>query len=156
MTARPSHESRLKELGIILPEVAPPLASYVPVALDGDRAFVSGQLPFANGEVMTGVLGDGCPEDRAIDAARACALMILAQLRRELGTLDRVRAIVKLGGFVAATPGFVRHHVVLNGASDLMFDVFGEAGRHARAAVGVSGLPLGAVVEVDAIVAVHG
>lgn len=148
-----SIEARLQELGIELPEVSPPLASYVPVMVQGDLAFVSGQLPFIDGEVVTGTLGKDVELDRAIAAARACGLMILAQLKAEIGSLDRVERIVKLGGFVASTPDFTDQHKVVNGASDLMFDVFGEKGRHARAAVGVPSLPVGAAVEVDAVIA---
>ena len=149
-----SHEARLKELGLELPEVSPALASYVPVMVHGDTAFVSGQLPFIGGELATGRLGADVDVERGIEIARACGLMIIAQLRAELGSLDRVAGIVKLGGFVASTPEFVEQHKVVNGASDLMAEVFGEAGRHARAAVGVPALPLGAAVEVDAIVAI--
>ena len=148
-----SVEARLEELGIALPETSPPLASYVPVMVHGDLAFVSGQLPFIDGEVVTGTLGKDVDLDRAVAAARACGLMILAQLRTEIGSLDKVERIVKLGGFVASTPDFTDQHKVVNGASDLMFDVFGEKGRHARAAVGVPALPVGAAVEVDAVIA---
>ncbi len=148
-----SIEARLIELGITLPETSPALASYRPVSVHGDLAFVSGQLPFIDGALVTGRLGDDVSIAQAQAAARACALMILAQLRAELGSLDRVAGMVKLGGFVASTPDFTDQHVVANGASDLMVEVFGEAGRHARAAVGVPCLPLGAAVEVDAIVA---
>ncbi len=145
-------ESRLAELGIELPEVSPALASYVPVMVHGDTAFVSGQLPFLDGKLATGRLGADVDVERGVEIARACGLMILAQLRAA-GLLERVSQIVKLGGFVASTPEFVEQHKVVNGASDLMSDVFGEKGRHARAAVGVPALPLGAAVEVDAIVA---
>ena len=145
-------ESRLAELGIELPEVSPALASYVPVMVHGDTAFVSGQLPFLDGKLATGRLGADVDVERGVEIARACGLMILAQLRA-VGLLERVSQIVKLGGFVASTPEFVEQHKVVNGASDLMSDVFGEKGRHARAAVGVPALPLGAAVEVDAIVA---
>ena len=147
------YDARLEELGIDLPEVTPALASYVPVRVHGNTAFVSGQLPFIDGELVVGTVGDGVDKDRANAAARACGLMILAQLRAELGSLDRVSHIVKLGAFVASGPHFLEHHIVANGASDLMADVFGDAGKHARAAVGVPSLPLGAAVEVDAIVA---
>jgi enamine deaminase RidA (YjgF/YER057c/UK114 family) len=148
-----SIEARLQELGIVLPEVSPPLASYVPVMVQGDLAFVSGQLPFIDGEVVTGTLGKDVDLDRAIAAARACGLMILAQLRTAVGSLDKVERVVKLGGFVASTPDFTDQHKVVNGASDLMFEVLGDKGRHARAAVGVPSLPVGAAVEVDAVIA---
>ncbi len=148
-----SIEARLQDLGIELPEVSAPLASYVPVMVHGDLAFVSGQLPFIDGELVTGTLGKDVEMDRAIAAARACGLMILAQLRAEIGTLDRVERVVKLGGFVASTPDFTDQHKVVNGASDLMAEVFGDKGVHARAAVGVPSLPVGAAVEVDAVIA---
>lgn len=147
-------EARLSELGLVLPETTPALASYLPVKVQGDLAYVSGQLPFIHGELVTGRLSKGDNLDRAAAAARACALMILAQLRAELGTLDKVSKLVKLGGFVASDPDFTDQHQVINGASDLMVEVFGENGRHARAAVGVPSLPLGAIVEVDAIAAI--
>ncbi|RPF71252.1 RidA family protein [Aurantiacibacter spongiae] len=148
-----SIEARLAGLGITLPEVSAPLASYLPVVVHGDLAFVSGQLPFIDGEVFTGTLGDGVSVEEAIPAARACGLMILAQLKAALIPLDRVERVVKLGGFVASAPGFTDQHKVVNGASDLMFEVFGDKGRHARAAVGVPALPVGAAVEVDAVIA---
>ncbi|APE27677.1 RidA family protein [Aurantiacibacter gangjinensis] len=148
-----SYEARLKDLGIVLPESSAPLASYVPVMVHGDMAFVSGQLPFVDGEVVTGTLGKDVALEDAIAAARACGLMILSQLRNEIGSLDRVKQVVKLGGFVASTPDFTDQHKVVNGASDLMAEIFGDAGRHARAAVGVPCLPVGAAVEVDAVIA---
>ena len=151
-----SVDERLEELGIVLPQTSPALASYLPVMRFGDLAFVSGQLPFIDGELVTGTLGKDVGMDRAVAAARACGLMILAQLRNELGTLDTVKQVVKLGGFVASTPDFTEQHLVINGASDLMADVLGDAGRHARAAVGVPALPLGAAVEVDAVIALAG
>ena len=146
-------EARLQELGIVLPETSPALASYKPVMVHGDLAFVSGQLPFIDGKVVPGRLGEDVSIEQAQAAARACGLMILAQLKAALIPLDKVRQVVKLGGFVASTPDFVEQHVVVNGASDLMAEVFGEAGKHARAAVGVPALPVGACVEVDAIIA---
>ena len=148
-------QARLDELGITLPEAAAPVASYVPVAVHGDLAYVSGQLPFIDGELVTGRLGDDVSLEDGAAAARACGLMILAQLQNARIPLDRVERIVKLGAFVNSTPDFTDQPKVANGASELMFDVFGEAGRHARAAVGVPSLPLGAAVEVDAIIALH-
>ena len=147
-------EARLQELNIVLPEPAAPVASYVPVVVHGEFAHVSGQLPFLNGELITGRLGDDVSLDQGIAAARACGLMILAQLRGARVSLDRVQRIVKLGAFVTSTPDFADQPKVANGASELMFDVFGEIGRHSRAAVGVPSLPLGAAVEVDAVIAV--
>ncbi|QWC56952.1 RidA family protein [Erythrobacter sp. 3-20A1M] len=150
-----SIENRLNELGLKLPEAAAAVASYIPVVVQNDFAHVSGQLPFIDGELVTGRLGEDVSLDEGIAAARACGLMILAQLHQALIPLDRVARIVKLGAFVNSTPDFTDQPKVANGASDLMFDVFGKIGRHSRAAVGVAALPLGAAVEVDAIVALH-
>ncbi|MGB7409120.1 MAG: RidA family protein [Pontixanthobacter sp.] len=149
-----SIEARLSELKITLPDAAAPVASYVPVVVHGDMAYLSGQLPFIDGDLVTGTLGDDVSIDTGIAAARACGLMILAQLRAARIPLDRVQRIVKLGAFVSSTTDFTDQPKVANGASELMFDVFGELGRHARSAVGVSCLPLGAAVEVDAIIAI--
>ena len=146
-------EARLKKLGIELPRAAAPVASYVPVVTLGNLAHVSGQLPFVDGELVTGRLGEDVEIELGIRAARACGLMILAQLKAELGSLDKVERIVKLGGFVNSAATFTDQPRVVNGASDLMVDVFGEAGKHARSAVGVPVLPLGVAVEVDAVVA---
>lgn len=149
-----SIEAKLAELGITLPEAAAPVASYVPVVVAGGLAHVSGQLPFVDGKLVTGRLGEDVALDQGAAAARACGLMILAQLKAALGSLDRVERIVKLGAFVNSAGDFTDQPKVANGVSDLMLEVFGDAGRHARAAVGVPALPLGAAVEVDAIVAV--
>ena len=143
---------RLSELGIELPAAAAPVASYQPLVVQGNMAYVSGQLPFIDGELVTGKLGADVGTERGQEAARACGLMILAQLNAA-GLLERVEKVVKLGGFVASTPDFTDQPKVVNGCSDLMFDVFGEAGKHARSAVGVPVLPLNAAVEVDAIIA---
>ncbi|MGV2497696.1 RidA family protein [Pelagerythrobacter aerophilus] len=150
-----SIEAKLAELGITLPEAAAPVASYVPVVVAGGLAHVSGQLPFVDGKLVTGRLGEDVALDQGAAAARACGLMILAQLKAALGSLDRVERIVKLGAFVNSAGDFTDQPKVANGVSDLMLEVFGDAGRHARAAVGVPALPLGAAVEVDAIVAVR-
>lgn len=144
--------ARLAELGITLPKPAAPVASYVPVVVHGGMAYVSGQIAFVDGKVMTGRLGENVSLEDGQTAARACALMILAQLQAA-GLLEQVERIVKLGAFVSSTPDFYDHPKVANGASDLMEQVFGGAGQHARAAVGVAALPLNAAVEVDAIVA---
>ena len=151
-----SIEARLNELGIILPEAAAPVASYVPVVVHGGFAHVSGQLPFIDGELVKGRLGDDVSLEDGMAAARACGMMILAQLKAALIPLDRVDRVVKMGAFVNCTPDYTDQPKVANGASELMFDVFGEKGRHARAAVGVPALPLGAAVEVDAIIALSG
>jgi len=147
--------ARLAELGIELPEPAAPVAAYVPAVEARGLLHISGQLPFDEGQLMTGRLG----EDRALEygqrAARRCAIMLLAQMRAALGSLDRVGRVVKLGVFVSSAAGFTDQPKVANGASELMEQVFGEAGRHARSAVGVPVLPLGAAVEIDAVVAVE-
>jgi enamine deaminase RidA (YjgF/YER057c/UK114 family) len=147
-----SVEDRLKELGIELPPAPQALASYVPVSVSGGFAFVAGQVPMAEGKpLVTGKLGDALDVAAGADAARRCALQALAALRSELGSLDRVRRIVRLGVFVASGPGFTDQPKVANGASDLLAEIFGESGRHARIAVGVSELPLGAPVEVEVL-----
>ena len=141
---------RLTELGIELPEAAAPVAAYVPTVLANGLLHVSGQLPFREGQVVTGRLGEDVELDAGQSAARLCGLMVLAQVHAAVG-LDRVRQVVKLGVFVNSAAGFTQQPEVANGASELMQDVFGEAGRHARAAVGVPTLPRGAAVEVDAV-----
>lgn len=148
-------DARLASLGLTLPQPAAPVAAYVPVVVVGGLAYVSGQLPFVDGALVTGRLGEDVSLEAGTAAAQACGLMILAQLRAALGSLDRVEQVVKLGAFVASADGFTDQPKVANGASELMAAVFGEAGRHARSAVGVPVLPLGAAVEVDAIVAVR-
>ena len=145
-------DARLAELGIALPEAAAPVAAYVPVVVSGNLAHVSGQLPFVDGTLVTGKLGAEVSLEDGVAAARACGLMILAQIKASGIDLDRVARVVKLGGFVNCTGDFTDQPKVVNGASELMVDIFGETGRHARAAVGVPSLPLGAAVEVDAIV----
>lgn len=144
--------AKLAELGITLPKAAAPVASYVPVVVHGGMAYVSGQIAFVDGKVMTGTLGKDVSLEDGQTAARACGLMILAQLDAA-GLLESVERVVKLGAFVSSTPDFFDHPKVANGASDLMEQVFGGAGQHARAAVGVAALPLNAAVEVDAIIA---
>ena len=147
--------ARLSELGIELPQAAAPVAAYVPVVVTGNIAHVSGQLPFIDGKLVTGRLGEDVSLEQGQAAARACGLMVLAQLEAALGSLDRVERIVKLGAFIASADGFTDQPKVANGASELMAEVFGEAGKHARSAVGVPVLPLGAAVEVDAVVALR-
>jgi enamine deaminase RidA (YjgF/YER057c/UK114 family) len=151
-----SIQQRLAELGIELPPAAAPVAAYVPVVVAGNLAHVSGQLPFVDGSLVTGRLGEDLSLEQGTAAARACGLMILAQLHAALGSLDRVERIVKLGAFVNSVAGFTDQPKVANGASELMAEVFGEAGKHARSAVGVPVLPLGAAVEIDAVVAIRG
>ena len=150
-----SIDQRLAELGITLPQPAAPVAAYVPVVVAGGFAHVSGQVSSQDGQMITGKLGADMDVQAGQKAARACGLMVLAQLKAALGSLDRVEKIVKLGVFVNCTSDFTDQPKVGNGASELMQDVFGEAGRHARAAVGAPSLPLGVAVEVDAIVKVR-
>ncbi|MGE3690494.1 MAG: RidA family protein [Novosphingobium sp.] len=145
----------LAGMGLELPEPAAPVAAYVPVVVAGGLAHVSGQLPFIDGVLFKGRLGEDVTTGEGYEAAQACALMILAQLRAALGSLDRVERIVKLGAFVCSADDFTDQPKVANGASELMAAVFGETGKHARSAVGVPVLPLGAAVEVDAIAAVR-
>lgn len=145
--------ARLKELGIVLPQAVAPVANYVPVRRSAHLLIVSGQVPIADGKpAFLGVLGAGTSLEDGIAAARLCGLNILAQASAALGgDLDRITACLRLGVFVAATPDFTDHPKVANGASDLMAELLGEAGRHARAAVGVASLPLGVPVEVEAM-----
>jgi enamine deaminase RidA (YjgF/YER057c/UK114 family) len=143
----------LAGLRITLPAPAAPVAAYVPTVEANGMLYVSGQLPFRDGAVMTGRLGEDVNLDTGKQAARACGIMILAQIKAAVGSLDRVERIVKLNIFVNSDGRFTDQPKVADGASSLMVDVFGDAGRHARAAVGVPVLPLGAAVEVDAIVA---
>jgi enamine deaminase RidA (YjgF/YER057c/UK114 family) len=150
-----SIDQRLSELGITLPQAAAPVASYVPAVESGGHLHISGQISFAeDGSLITGRLGEDMDLESGQKAARRCGVMLLAQIKAALGSLDRVDRIVKLGVFVNSAPAFTDQPKVANGASELMQEVFGEPGRHARSAVGVAVLPLGVAVEVDAIVAV--
>ena len=151
-----SIDQRLSELGITLPQPAAPVASYVPAVEHGGVLHISGQISFAeDGSLITGRLGENIDLDGGIAAARRCGVMLLAQMKAALGSLERVERVVKLGVFVNSAAAFTDQPKVANGASELMQEVFGEAGRHARSAVGVAVLPLGVAVEVDAIVAVR-
>ncbi|MGJ3230346.1 MAG: RidA family protein [Oceanicaulis sp.] len=146
-------DSRLADLGIVLPEAAAPVANYVPFQKSGGQVHVSGQISLGPDGLVTGRLGADLDLEAGQAAARLCAINLIAQLKKACGgDLSRVKQIVKLGGFVNADPAFVDIPKVVNGASDLMVEVFGEAGRHARSAVGVAVLPLNAAVEVDAVV----
>jgi enamine deaminase RidA (YjgF/YER057c/UK114 family) len=145
--------ARLAELGIELPAPVAPVAAYVPAVLAGNLLHISGQVSFEDGELLTGRIGEDRDLEFGVRAARACGLMLLAQIDKAVG-LDRVERIVKLGVFVNSAASFTDQPKVANGASQLMEQLFGEAGRHARSAVGVPVLPLGAAVEIDAIVAV--
>ncbi len=148
-------DTKLGELGLALPQAAAPVAAYVPVVITGGLAYVSGQLPFIEGKLVTGRLGEDVSLEQGTAAAQACALMLLAQLKAALGSLERIERIVKLGVFVNSAANFTDQPKVGNGASDLMAALLGDAGRHARSAVGVPTLPLGVAVEIDAIVAVR-
>ncbi|QQM28948.1 RidA family protein [Martelella lutilitoris] len=145
---------RLKALSITLPQASAPAANYLPFTRSENLLFISGQLPTENGKMIaTGRLGADVSLEEGRKAARACAINIIAQINAALdGDLDRVKRVLKLSGFVASAPDFTDQHLVINGASDLIADVFGEAGKHARAAVGMAALPLNAAVEIDAIV----
>ena len=148
-----SIDNCLAELGITLPQAAAPVASYVPAVEAGGLLHISGQISFAeDGGLIKGRLGEGMELEAGAAAARRCGIMLLAQIKAALGSLDRVERIVKLGVFVNSAPGFTDQPKVANGASELMVALFGDSGRHARSAVGVPVLPLGAAVEVDAIV----
>ena len=145
-------EERLSELGIELPPAPAPVASYVPVRIADPLAFVAAQIPLEDGIVSpTGAVDGEVPVEQAQEGTRRCALQALAALREALGTLDRVIGIVQLTVYVASSPGFTQQPAVANGASDVLVEIFGEDGRHARAAVGVAELPLGASVEVAVI-----
>lgn len=150
-----SIDARLAELGLELPQAAAPVAAYVPTVLAGGLLHVSGQLPFIDGQLVTGRLGEDVSLEQGQAAARACGLMLLAQVKAALGSLDRIEQVVKLGVFINSAGAFTDQPKVANGASELMQAVFGDAGRHARSAVGVPVLPLGAAVEVDAVFAVR-
>src|ERR671914_1891344 len=148
----PDREARLKELGLELPAVPEPAGAYVPATRAGNLIFTAGQLPLEAGELLTtGKVGDAVSEEEAYRAARLCALNALAAAATEAGGLDRIHRVVKVTGFVASAPGFNAQPQVLNGASDLIGQVFGEAGLHARSAVGVAELPLDAPVEVEIV-----
>jgi enamine deaminase RidA (YjgF/YER057c/UK114 family) len=147
-------EAKITELGLSLPEPAAPVAAYVAAVEAGGMLYISGQLPFVGGALVTGKVGDTRTPEEGHDAAKACGLMLIAQMKKALGSLDRVERIVKLGVFIASTPDFTGQPKVANGASDLMEAVFGDAGKHARSAVSVPVLPLDACVEIDVVVAV--
>jgi enamine deaminase RidA (YjgF/YER057c/UK114 family) len=150
-----SVEERLSKLGVELPAAPKPVASYIPVAEAGGLAYVAGQVPMEGGKpIATGRVGEGVSVEEAQVLARRCALQALAALKEQFGSLDRVQGVAKVTVFVASSESFTEHPQVANGASDFLVEVFGEAGKHARAAVGVSSLPLGVPVEVEMIVRV--
>ncbi|HVY42184.1 MAG TPA: RidA family protein [Hyphomicrobiaceae bacterium] len=148
-------EARLKALGLSLPAAPAPVANYVPFCVTGELLFISGQIArAADGSVIAGKLGADIDVARGREAAKICALNILAQAKSALGTLDRIAGIIKLTGFVNAAPTFNEHPQVVNGASDALVEILGDKGRHTRSAVGVSSLPVNSAVEVEAIIAI--
>lgn len=148
-------DERLAALGLELPAAAAPIANYVPACVTGNLLFISGQISRrASGEVIAGKLGGGVDLALGREAAKACALHLLAHARAALGNLDRIERIVKLTAFVNSAPAFTDHPQVVNGASDLLVEVFGDKGRHTRSAVGVAALPLDAAVEIEAVIAI--
>ena len=148
-------EERLAELGLSIPDVAPPVAAYIPAVRSGNHVFTSGQLPMRSGQLITtGKVGGEVTQEEAVECARQCGLNALAAIRAELGDLSQVKRVVKVVAFVASTPDFTGQPSVANGVSELLGEVFGDLGRHARSAVGVPVLPLDAPVEVELIVEV--
>jgi enamine deaminase RidA (YjgF/YER057c/UK114 family) len=148
-------EERLADLGLSVPEVAKPVAAYIPAVRSGSYVYTSGPLPMREGQLMlTGKVGGEVSQDEAVECARQCALNALAAIRAELGDLSAIKRVVKVVVFVASTPDFTAQPQVANGVSELLGEVFGDAGRHARSAVGVSVLPLDAPVEVELLVEV--
>ncbi len=148
-------EDRLSELGLTLPEVAAPVAAYVPAVRTGNLIYTSGQLPMVNGALPeTGTVGVNVTVDRANELASICALNAMAAIKALIGDLDKVQRVVKVVGFVNSAPDFINHPAVVNGASNVLLAAFGDAGTHARSAVGVASLPLDAPVEVELIVEV--
>ena len=148
-----SVNQRLQDLGIVLPEVAKPAGAYLPAVVSGNLVFTAGQIPLVDGKlVATGKVGKEITQEQAKDIARICALNAVSAVRGAIGDLDRVKRIVKVVGFVASTPDFTQQPFVLNGASELLQQIFGDDGIHARSAVGVAVLPLDAPVEVELVV----
>lgn len=147
-----NYNSRLEELGITLPNAPAPAANYVPYVIVGNMVYISGQIPTDGTGLVTGKVGSEVSTEEAAAAARLCGLALIAQLRSACdGDLNRVKRVVKLNGFVNATPDFTDHPEVVNGCSDLMVEIFGDAGRHARAAVGCGSLPRNVQVEIEGI-----
>lgn len=145
-------DDKLKTLGITLPTPPKPAGSYIPVVISGNLAFVSGQIPMQEGKVAyTGKVPTERTIEEAQSAAKICAVNILAQLNANLGSLDKISKIVRVSGFVNSTGDFTEHPKIINAASDLFFEIFGEKGKHSRIAVGVSSLPLNSTVEIDMI-----
>jgi len=148
-------EEKIKSLGIILPIPPNPAGSYIPVIKSGNLLFVSGQIPMEDGKVsFTGKVSDA-NIDTAQKSARICVINILSQIKKDLGDLEKISRIVRLSGFVNSVPEFTQHPKVINAASDLLYEIFGESGKHTRIAVGVSSLPLNSMTEIDAIVEIR-
>lgn len=146
-------EDKLKQLNITLPIPPKPAGSYIPVVISGNLAFVSGQIPMQDGKVLyTGKVPSERSVEEAQSAAKMCAINLLAQLKSNLGSLDKITKIIRVSGFVNCTPEFSEQPKIINAASDLFFEIFGEKGKHSRIAVGVSSLPLNSTVEIDMIV----
>jgi enamine deaminase RidA (YjgF/YER057c/UK114 family) len=151
-----SFEARLTQLGITLPHAPKPVATYIPAVRAGDLLFLSGTGPFKDGAIVyAGKLGKDLTVEQGYEAARLTLLNALAMVRQELGTLDRVTRVVRLTGHVASAEGFTQQPAVINGASDLLVQIFGEAGRHARLALGAAELPLNMAIELELILQVH-
>jgi enamine deaminase RidA (YjgF/YER057c/UK114 family) len=151
-----SFEARLTELGITLPQAPKPVATYIPAVRAGELLFLSGTGPFKDGKIVyAGKLGKDLTVEQGYEAARLTLLNALAMVRQELGTLDRLTRVVRLTGHVASAEGFTQQPAVLNGASDLLVQIFGEAGRHARLALGAAELPLNMAIELELILQVH-
>ena len=148
-------EEKLEAMGIKLPTPPTPAGSYIPVVRSGNLLFISGQIPMEEGKVVfTGKVSDENMET-AKKSARLCAINLLAQIKRETGDMDKVTRIVRLSGFVNSDPNFYKHPIIINAASDLFFEIFGEKGKHSRIAVGVASLPLNSMTEIDAIVQIQ-
>jgi enamine deaminase RidA (YjgF/YER057c/UK114 family) len=151
-----SLELRLEKMGIVLPEIPKPVAAYIPAKQTGNLVFTAGQLPMVNGELISkGLLGQDVEIDEANKAARICTLNALAAIKGVIGDLDRIKQIVRVVGYVASVPTFTQQPAVVNGASELLLEIFGENGKHARSAVGMAVLPLNASVEIELTVEVE-
>ena len=149
-------ENRLGELGLVLPEAPKPVAAYIPAKQSGKLVFTAGQLPMVNGELISkGFLGQEVAIEDAIKAARVCTLNALAAIKGVIGDLDQIKQIVRVVGYVASIPTFTQQPAVVNGASELLLEIFGDAGKHARSAVGMAVLPLNASVEIELTVEVE-
>ena len=152
----PNVEQKLTQLGLVLPETPKPVAAYIPAKQAGNLVFTAGQLPMVNGELISkGLLGQDVEIDEANKAARICTLNALAAIKGVVGDLDRIKQIVRVVGYVASVPTFTQQPAVVNGASELLLEIFGESGKHARSAVGMAVLPLNASVEIELTVEVE-